>query len=379
MIVQPQTFSFGYGDEEGLKLRCGNVLKNIDVAYETYGTLNEDGSNAILVCHALTGSAHAAGKHSEDEKKSGWWDSMIGPGKAFDTDQYFIVCRNILGSCYGSTGPGSINPETGEEYNLDFPMITVADMVDTQYRLMEHLKIKKWLSIAGGSLGGMQALHWAVAYPEKVHTVMPIATTSMLSPQSIAFDWVGRESVMADKNFNNGKYTKDNPPEKGLAISRMLAHITYLSEVGMRDKFGRRLQEMEEYNFDFGYNFQVESYLKYQGTQFVNRFDANSYLYITRAMDYFNLSSEFGEKEDLAAVLDRALAKFLIVSFSSDWLFPPYQSVEIVKALQKCRREVTYCEIKSDYGHDAFLLEDDALGSIVRNFLAAHKESFTNE
>ena len=377
MIVEPQTFSFGYGDEEGLQLCCGSILKNIDVAFETYGKLNDDASNAVLVCHALTGSANAAGKHKEDDKKPGWWDTMIGPGKAFDTNEYFIVCSNILGSCNGTTGPASINPETDQPYNLDFPVITVSDMVNTQYRLMKHLKIDKWLSVAGGSLGGMQALQWAVTYPDCVHSVMPIATTSMLSPQSIAFDWVGREAIMSDNNFKDGKYTKDELPEKGLAISRMLAHITYLSETGMREKFGRRLQEMDEYNFDFTFNFQVESYLKYQGSQFVNRFDANSYLYITRAMDYFNLSNEFNAEGDLAKVLERAKASFLIVSFSSDWLFPPYQSVEIVKALQKCRREVNYCEIQSDYGHDAFLLEDDVLGSIVRNFLGSQQEFYS--
>ena len=377
MIVKPQTFSFGYGDEEGLQLCCGSILKNIDVAYETYGTLNEDASNAVLICHALTGSANAAGKHNAEDKKPGWWDTMIGPGKAFDTNEYFIVCSNILGSCYGTTGPASINPETNEPYSLDFPVITVSDMVNTQYRLMKHLKVEKWLAVAGGSLGGMQALQWAVTYPDCVHSVMPIATTSMLSPQSIAFDWVGREAIMSDTNFKDGKYTKDALPEKGLAISRMLAHITYLSETGMREKFGRRLQEMDEYNFDFTFNFQVESYLKYQGSQFVNRFDANSYLYITRAMDYFNLSNEFNAEGDLAKVLERAKASFLIVSFSSDWLFPPYQSVEIVKALQKCRREVNYCEIQSDYGHDAFLLEDDVLGNIVRNFLGSQQEVYS--
>lgn len=377
MIAEPQTFSFGYGDEEGLQLCCGSILKNIDVAYETYGKLNSEASNAVLICHALTGSANAAGKHSKDDKKNGWWDAMIGPGKAFDTNEYFIVCSNILGSCYGTTGPSSINPKTGKAYNLDFPVITVSDMVNVQYNLMKHLKIDKWLAVAGGSLGGMQALQWAVTYPDCVHSVMPIATTSMLSPQSIAFDWVGREAIMSDNNFKAGQYTKDELPEKGLAISRMLAHITYLSETGMREKFGRRLQEMDEYNFDFTFNFQVESYLKYQGSQFVNRFDANSYLYITRAMDYFNLSNEFNAEGDLAKVLERSKASFLIVSFSSDWLFPPYQSVEIVKALQKCKRAVNYCEIQSDYGHDAFLLEDDVLGSIVRNFLCSQQEAYS--
>lgn len=375
MIVKPQSFTFGKEESDGLKLRCGSVLRNVSVEFETYGSLNAHKSNAILICHALTGSAHAAGRHHDDERKPGWWDSMIGPGKPFDTDRFFIVCSNILGSCYGTTGPTSINPETGRPYNLDFPMITVGDMVDTQYRLMLHLEITKWLAVAGGSLGGMQALQWAVSYPDAVHCVMPIATTPMLSPQSIAFDWVGREAIMADKNFKNGEYTKEELPERGLSISRMLAHITYLSESGMREKFGRRLQEMDEYNFEFSHNFQIESYLRYQGNQFVNRFDANAYLYITRAMDYFNLSMEDPEGK-LENVLEKAKAAFLIVSFSSDWLFPPYQSMEIVKALMKCRREVTYCEIESDYGHDAFLLEDDTLGDIVRNFLCTQMETY---
>jgi homoserine O-acetyltransferase/O-succinyltransferase len=372
MIVKPQLFKFDKDQE--LQLSCGTVLKDVSVEYETYGTLNDDNSNAVLICHALTGNAHAAGKYSPEDKKSGWWDDMVGPGKAFDTDRYFMVCSNILGSCYGTTGPKSIDPETGKEYNLNFPMITVSDMVNTQFHLMKFLKINKWLAVAGGSLGGMQALQWAVSYPKSLQSVLPIATTSMLSPQSIAFDWVGREAIMADKNFNDGQYNKDCLPENGLAISRMLAHITYLSESGMREKFGRRLQEMNDYNFEFSHNFAVESYLKYQGAQFVNRFDANSYLYITRAMDYFNLSNDCNGQGDLAKVLAKTQANFLIVSFSSDWLFPPYQSVEIVKALQECQREVTYCEIESDYGHDAFLLEYETLGNIVSNFLLTQQE-----
>ena len=375
MIVKPQSFTLGEGESDGLMLRCGSTLQNVSVEYETYGSLNPQKSNAILICHALTGSAHAAGRHNEDDRKPGWWDSMIGPGKPFDTDQFFIVCSNILGSCYGTTGPTSINPETNKTYNLDFPMITVSDMVDTQYRLMQHLEVDKWLAIAGGSLGGMQALQWAVSYPDAVHCVLPIATTPMLSPQSIAFDWVGREAIMSDNNFQDGKYTAEKLPEKGLSIARMLAHITYLSESGMREKFGRRLQEMDEYNFEFSHNFQIESYLRYQGGQFVNRFDANAYLYITRAMDYFNLSLEDPEGK-LENVLQKAKASFLVVSFSSDWLFPPYQSMEIVKALLKCDREVTYCEIESDYGHDAFLLEDNTLGDIVRNFLCTQMETY---
>ena len=373
MIVEAQYYTFGK-DGDTLTLRSGKVLPEVTVCYEAYGTLSEKKDNAILICHALTGDAHAAGKHSEDDKKPGWWDVLIGPGKAVDTNKYFVVCSSIIGSCYGSTGPESINPETGKIYGLDFPMITIADMVDAQKHLMDHLTIDKWLAVLGGSLGGMQALQWSVSYPDKLQACMPIATTAHLSPQGIAFDWVGREAILHDPNFKDGEYSKDALPEKGLSIARMLAHITYLSEESMNRKFGRGLQEMDTYNFEFSHNFQVESYLKYQGTQFVNRFDANSYLYITRAMDYFDLAAE-GEGS-LAKAMAKTKADFLIVSFTSDWLFPTSHSREIVEALQECRKPVTFCEIESDAGHDAFLLEFETLGGMVGNFLKSSEEAY---
>ena len=375
MIVQEQDFSFGDKDD-AFQLRCGKALSRVNVRYETYGTLSNKKDNAILVCHALTGSAHAAGRHSEDDKKPGWWDEMIGPGKAFDTDKHFIVCSNIISSCYGTTGPRSKDPDTQELYNKDFPMTTIYDMVKVQERLMRHLEIEKWLAVAGGSLGGMQAMQWSVTFPDKVHSCIPIATCAKSSPLSIGFNWVGRQSILTDENFCEGNYVTGEPPEKGLSIARMIAHMTYLSDASMQNKFGRRLQEMDTINYEFSRNFQVESYLNYQGKQFVNRFDANSYLYITRAMDYFNLADEAGGEGSLAKALSKSQCPFCIVSFSSDWLFPPYQSVEIVEALAENQREATYCNIQSDDGHDAFLLEFETLGAIVRNFLAQQEETF---
>ena len=376
MLVKEQFFSFA-SKEEPFQLRCGKNLNEVQVCYESYGELNAEKSNAILICHALTGSAHVAGRHSEDDRKPGWWDEMVGPGKSFDTNKYFIVCSNILSSCYGTTGPQSTTPLTGEAYNLDFPMTTIYDMVNVQNELMKHLDVEKWLAVAGGSLGGMQALQWAVTYPEKVHSCIPIATAAQCSPLSIGFNWVGRESIIKDENFNDGNYPVGTQPEKGLSIARMIAHMTYLSDVSMQNKFGRKLQEMDDVNYEFTHNFQVESYLNYQGRQFVNRFDANSYLYITRAMDYFNLAEE-GEDKSLAQALAKSLCQFCIISFSSDWLFPPYQSVEIVNALAENHRTATYCNIKSDAGHDAFLLEVDVLAPIIGNFLEQQLESYSH-
>lgn len=366
-IIVPQDFTFGEKDD-GLELHCGKTLSPVNIRYETYGKLNETKNNAILILHALTGDAHVAGYHSTDDKKPGWWDDMIGSGKAFDTDKYFIVCSNIIGGCQGSTGPQSINPATGKVYGLEFPVITISDMVNAQYRLMQHLKIEKWLAISGGSMGGMQALRWAVDYPEAVGSVIPIATTAKLSPQSIAFDWVGRQAIMSDPKWNNGDYG-DDIPEQGLAIARMVGHITYLSDKSMQQKFGRRLQEREEYSFDFSRNFQVESYLEYQGYRFVERFDANSYLYISRAMDYFDLSSD-GDG-DLTKALSKCKSTFMVISFSSDWLFPSESSRELVKALRNNNIEVSYCDIQSEYGHDAFLLETETLGALITGFLAS--------
>lgn len=365
-IVKYHDFTFGQTKDDALFLDCGKALFPITIRYETYGALNETKSNAILIVHALTGNAHAAGYYSETDKKPGWWDEMIGPGKPFDTNKYYVVCSNCIGGCSGSTGPRSINPETGRKYNLTFPVITIADMARAQHKLMEHLQIPKWLNIAGGSMGGMQALQWVIDYPDKVESISAIATTYSLSPQAIAFDWVGREAIMKDPDWNNGEY-EDKIPEKGLAIARMLAHITYLSDESMSNKFGRKLKELCDYSYDFSRNFEIESYLDYQGQRFVERFDANSYLYITRAMDYFDIASK--QKGDLTECFSEAKAKFLLVSFTSDWLFPPQKSKNIVKALRANNIDVAYCNIESNYGHDAFLLESKTLGTLIKDYL----------
>ena len=291
---------------------------------------------------------------------------MVGPGKTFDTNKYFIVCSNVIGGCSGSTGPGSMNPATGTRYGMDFPFVTIADMVHAQKKLMDHLGSRKWLCVAGGSMGGMQVLRWALLYPDCMESIIPIATTSRISAQSIAFNWVGREAIMSDPEWNGGHYT--DQPDRGLAIARMLAHITYLSEESMRRKFGRKLQSAKDYSFDFDKDFSVESYLEHQGMRFVDRFDANAYLYITRAIDYFDVADK--SNGDLAKGLLPIQCKTLVVSFSSDWLFPPEQSREMVRGMLKNGLDVTYCNIKSSYGHDAFLLEDDTLGRLISNFLA---------
>ena len=360
--VSPQDFTFN----EGLKLQCGQLLAPITLRYETYGTLSPDADNAILIEHALSGDAHVAGYYSESDEKPGWWDTMVGPGKTFDTNKYFIVCSNVIGGCSGSTGPGSMNPATGTRYGMDFPFVTIADMVHAQKKLMDHLGIRKWLCVAGGSMGGMQVLRWALLYPDCMESIIPIATTSRISAQSIAFNWVGREAIMSDPEWNGGHYT--DQPNRGLAIARMLAHITYLSEESMRRKFGRKLQSAKDYSFDFDKDFSVESYLEHQGMRFVDRFDANAYLYITRAIDYFDVADK--SNGDLAKGLLPIQCKTLVVSFSSDWLFPPEQSREMVRGMLKNGLDVTYCNIKSSYGHDAFLLEDDTLGRLISNFLA---------
>ena len=360
--VSPQDFTFN----EGLKLQCGQLLAPITLRYETYGALSPDADNAILIEHALSGDAHVAGYYSESDEKPGWWDTMVGPGKTFDTNKYFIVCSNVIGGCSGSTGPGSMNPATGTRYGMDFPFVTIADMVHAQKKLMDHLGIRKWLCVAGGSMGGMQVLRWALLYPDCMESIIPIATTSRISAQSIAFNWVGREAIMSDPEWNGGHYT--DQPDRGLAIARMLAHITYLSEESMRRKFGRKLQSAKDYSFDFDKDFSVESYLEHQGMRFVDRFDANAYLYITRAIDYFDVADK--SNGDLAKGLAPIQCKTLVVSFSSDWLFPPEQSREMVRGMLKNGLDVTYCNIKSSYGHDAFLLEDDTLGRLISNFLA---------
>lgn len=349
-----------------LELECGRRLGAVTIAYETYGELNKDKSNAILVIHALTGDAHAAGRHHPSDRKPGWWDNMIGPNKAFDTDRYFVICANCIGGCKGSTGPSSINPETGKPYGLDFPMVTIGDMVQAQKELIDRLGIDQLACVVGGSMGGMQVLQWATTYPDRMRLVIPIATTARLSPQAIAFDAVGRHAIMADPNWNNGNYYGGQIPSRGLGIARMIGHITYLSDASMHAKFGRDLQDKVTPDYDFVTEFQVESYLNYQGDEFVKRFDANSYLYLSKAMDYFDLSQPSG---DLREALSRVRAAALVISFSSDWLFPSYMSKEIVSALRRNNVDVSYAEIQSDYGHDAFLLEVETLSRLITNFL----------
>jgi len=366
-IVQTRYWRFAEPPEE-LVLRSGVKLGPIDVAYETYGELNEARDNAILICHALSGDAHVAGRHSPDDRKPGWWDVMVGPGKGIDTDRYFVVCSNCIGGCKGSTGPSSINPNTGRPYGLDFPMVTISDMVKVQHALVtRHLGVERLLCVVGGSMGGMQVLQWAIDYPEMVESAIPIATTSRLNAQGIAFDEVGRQAIYSDPNWRNGHYYGHEPPARGLAVARMIGHITYLSEQSMREKFGRGLQDREEVGYDFGPpDFQVESYLRYKGKSFVERFDANSYLYISKAMDYFDLVADHGS---LLSAFKGARSRFLVISYSSDWLFPTAQSKEIVRALHANGVETTFCEMESEYGHDAFLLEDEKLADILRSFL----------
>ncbi len=363
-IVRTKYFTFA--QDEPMPLDSGESLGPITLAYETYGELNEDRSNAILILHALSGDAHAAGYHSPEDRKPGWWDDTIGPGKAFDTERYFVVCSNVIGGCAGSTGPSSINPRTGRPYALSFPVVTIHDMVNAQRRLMEHLGIPRWLAVAGGSMGGMQALQWAVSYPELVKSAIVLASTAVSSPQTIAFNEVGRQAIYADPNWNHGDYYGRTPPKAGLAVARMIGHITYLSDKSMRQKFGRRLQNRERYGYDFDTEFAVESYLRYKGNRFTERFDANSYLYITKALDYFDLSN--GHRS-LAEAFRGVQARFLVASFTSDWLYPPAESRKLVSALTANGLDVTYCDIESSWGHDAFLLEVDTMTSLIGDFL----------
>jgi homoserine O-acetyltransferase len=349
----------------GLKLDSGVSMGPITLAYETYGRLSEAKDNVILVCHALSGGAHAAGLQAE-AKKPGWWDVMIGPGRGFDTDKYFVICSNTLGGCYGSTGPASINPATGQPWGMRFPVVTVRDMVNAQRQLLESLGINSLLTVTGGSMGGMQALQWAVSYPQWVRSVIAIATTHRHSPQQIAFNEVARQAVMADPAWNRGDYYGGEGPRLGLAVARMVGHITYLSDLGMEQKFGRRLRNRERFGYDFSLDFEVESYLRYQGQSFVDRFDANSLLYITKALDYFDVSNGHGS---LGKAFRESQARFLLLAFSSDWLYPPHQLKEVAQAIRRLGKDATYCEIKSDYGHDAFLLEHEVQAPMIKSFL----------
>ncbi len=349
-LVSPQTLHFA----APLTLESGSVLPKYDLIIETYGTLNANKDNAILICHALSGNHHAAGYHSLDERKPGWWDTSIGPGKEIDTNRFFVVCCNNLGGCDGSTGPTSAHPETGKPYGPDFPIVTVRDWVESQARLADRLDIAQWAAVVGGSLGGMQVLQWSIAYPERLRHAVVIAAAPRLTAQNIAFNEVARQAITNDPNFHGGRYLEHGAvPEHGLRLARMLGHITYLSDESMGAKFGRELREGKlQFNYDI--EFQVESYLRYQGSSFVGRFDANTYLLMTKALDYFDPAREHGD--DLSAAMAKATAKFFIASFSSDWRFSPSRSREIVRALLDNDLETTYVEIESPHGHDAFLM-----------------------
>ncbi|HOV33873.1 MAG TPA: homoserine O-acetyltransferase, partial [Candidatus Hydrogenedens sp.] len=321
-IVETKYYTFAQAPEY-LILESGAKLGPVSIAYETYGELSPDKDNAILVCHALSGDAHAAGFHSPDDKKPGWWDPMIGPGKALDTNRYFVVCSNALGGCSGSTGPLSTNPATGQPYGTDFPFVTIGDMVRAQQELMKYLGIPQWLCVIGGSMGGMQALEWGVHYPDKTKSIVVISAPAVSDAQQIAFHAVGRHAILSDSQFDNGRYYPSSGPTNGLAVARMLAHITYLSDDSMKGKFGRKLQNGNQYRYDVNKEFSIESYLDYQGEKFVNRFDANSYLYITKAIDYFDISRGY---KNLDEAMGQVRGKTLVISFSSDWLYPPEKS-----------------------------------------------------
>lgn len=360
--METHFYTFAYPPEE-LTLDSGEKFGPVTLAYETYGTLNAEKSNAILVLHALSGDAHAGGLH-KNGSTIGWWDNLIGSGKGLDTDKYFVICSNVIGGCKGSTGPSSINPKTGKPYGIDFPMITIGDMVNAQRHLIDHLGIDKLLAVIGGSMGGMQVLQWMVSYPDRIQAAVPIATTMKHTPQQIAFNEVGRQAIMADPNWRKGNYYGSVVPAKGLAVARMIGHITYMSDTSMAEKFGRRIRA-ERNPFKFSADFEVEGYLRYRGDTFVKRFDANSYLYITKAIDYFNLLN--GHR--LSEVFKELKAKVLVLAFKLDWLYPSYQSQEIVKACKLAGVDASYCELNSTYGHDAFLLEIEQEAELTKNFL----------
>ena len=370
-LVETQTFTFAHPPDE-LVLESGARLGPVTLAYETYGQLNADRSNAVLILHALSGDAHVAGYHSTDDAKPGWWDEAVGPGKMFDTDRYCVICSNVIGGCRGSTGPASIDPLTGKPYGLRFPVITIKDMVSAQRHLIDHLGIERLLAVAGGSMGGMQALQWAVDYPDRVAACIPIATCARSSAQTIALNEVGRQAIYADPNWKRGDYYGGSTPDAGLAVARMIGHITYMSDESMREKFGRRLQDREQRGYDFETDFAVESYLRYRGNQFPRRFDANSYLYVTKAIDYFDLAEGHAS---LAEAFAGVKARFLALSFTSDWLYPSYQTQEIVRALLANGVDVTYIDVASSYGHDSFLVEVELLTKVIGDFLArVHRE-----
>ena len=356
-----------FGPDRPLLLDCGIDLHPIQIAYQTYGALNAERSNAVLICHALTGDQHVANIHPVTQKP-GWWETMVGPGRPIDTDRYFVICPNVVGACMGTTGPASTNAATGMPWGLEFPVITVRDMVRAQAMLLDHLGIESLFSIAGGSMGGMQVLQWCASYPRRVFSALPIATSTRHSAQNIAFHEVGRQAVMADPDWRHGRYFAEGTnPRRGLAVARMGAHITYLSDAALHRKFGRRFQDRENPTFSFDADFQVESYLRHQGISFVERFDANSYLYLTRAMDYFDLAADY--EGALANAFKDTPTRFCVISFTSDWLFPTSDSRATVHALNAGGARVSFAEIETDKGHDAFLLDEPELFAIVRGFL----------
>ena len=367
--TDPSSLVLRFGPDEPLKLEAGIDLAPFQIAYQTYGTLNEARSNAVLVCHALTGDQHVANTHPVTGKP-GWWEALIGPGQIVDTDRFFVICANVIGGCLGSTGPASTNPSTGRPYGLDLPVITIRDMVRAQAMLIDHLGIDRLFCVMGGSMGGMQVLEWAASHPERVFSALPIATGARHTSQNIAFHEVGRQAVMADPDWCGGRYLEEGRrPEKGLAVARMAAHITYLSEAALHRKFGRNLQDRERLTFCFDADFQIESYLRHQGMTFVDRFDANSYLYMTRAMDYFDLAADHGGR--LAEAFRGTTTRFCLISFTSDWLFPTEESRRVVHALNAAGASVSFVEIETDKGHDAFLLDEPEFHGAVRGFIAA--------
>ncbi len=353
--------------KQPLKLDCGKEISNFPIAYETYGNLNEKKDNAILVFHALTGDQFASGQNPVTNKE-GWWNYAVGPGKAFDTEKFFVICANVIGGCMGSYGPGTIDPTTNKPIGTNFPVITINDMVNAQHNLLDHFKIERLFAVAGGSMGGMQVLQFVSNFPNKAKVALPIACTASHSAQNIAFNELGRQAIMSDINWNDGLYDgKTSNPDKGLAVARMAAHITYLSKKGLQEKFGRNLQERSDLKFGFDADFQIESYLRYQGSVFVDRFDANSYLYITRAMDYFDLTKQYGG--NLSRAFKGSKTKFFIISFTSDWLYPTSENKDIVIALNAIGADVGFVEIKTDKGHDSFLLDVPDFLSTIKNYL----------
>ncbi len=357
-----------------LTLDCGKIICDFPIAYETYGKLNNKKDNAILIFHALTGDQFVTGKNPLTNK-DGWWTYAVGPGKAIDTDKYFLICANVIGGCMGSFGPSHINPETNEAFGTKFPVITINDMVNAQVNLLDHFKINQLFAVIGGSMGGMQVLQFVSNFPDKTKTAIPIACTSSHSAQNIAFNELGRQSIMADYDWKEGNYQNQNlNPGKGLSVARMAAHITYLSKKGLENKFGRKLQERDDLKFGFDADFQIESYLRHQGSVFVDRFDANSYLYITRAMDYFDLPRKFGG--NLSKAFEKTKTKFFIISFTSDWLYPTQENKDIVIALNSIGADVGFAEIESDKGHDSFLLDVPDFLNVLKNFVDKSYEEF---